>query len=235
MTTLALVVLLASQKDKADVPKPAAPQEDSIAQTEMQPLFGAQLPKYYQWRPLTNRQRWEVFWKQDFLSTAALIRPLTPALLLQAAREPEEWPRTLGGLSSRYGSNWMAATTQDLVETGAASIWKQDTRYIACRCDKPMARLWNAVRQSAFTYNDEGRWVFAGPRALGNFAASAVTVYGLYPRAHRNTQEFVMTGLSQFYYNALGNIVREFLGGRKGRKGKRNADSVSHGSEQGRR
>lgn len=177
----------------------------------MQPVFGAQLPASAEWRPLTNRERWAILWKQDFLSPAAVVRPFTPALTTMLVRSPQAWPRNLGGLGNRFVANWANAAVQDVVEVSGASLLGQETRYISCRCRGFGPRALHAIRQTAFTYDRHGRWQLAVPRLAANYAGSAVAVYGLYPDGYRTAGDFWRLGHAQIPFTALGNMAREFL------------------------
>lgn len=208
---------LAAQDQPAAAP-PAVPPVDvepveksQVSQTQMQPLFGAQLPKSAHWKPLTEGERWRIFYKQVFGSPVTVVRPMIPTMLTQASRNPEQWPRTWNGLGRRFAANWVGTVVGDFTETAGAAIFRHDTRYIACQCTNVKGRMWNAVRQVGQTYNDRGQWVIAGPRIFSNYASSAVTVFALYPREPHLVNEFVSFGTSQFYFSAFGNLSREFL------------------------
>lgn len=209
-----LSLSLAAQEQPAAAPAPAViePVEKSqVDQTQMQPLFGAQLPKSGHWQPLTQQERWKLFIKQDFTSPVTAVRPIIPTLLTFATRNPQEWPRNLNGTAKRYGANWVGTLVGDFTETAGALALHQETRYIACPCTSAKGRLWNAVRQVVQTYNDQGHWTFATARVASNYTSAAVAVYAVYPQGAHPFREFLNYGGSQFYYTAIGNLSREFL------------------------
>ncbi len=185
--------------------------KSQVEQTEMQPLFGAQLPKAGRWQPLSQRERWRLFVKQDFASPVTVVHPIIPVVLTFAKRSPQEWPRTGIGAAQRYGANWVGTLAADFTRTTVAMALHQEVRYIACPCSGGRRRVWNALRQVVQTYDDKGQWTFAPGRVAANYTSAAVVVYGIYPQGASPFREFLNNGTSQFYYTALGNLSREFL------------------------
>ncbi|MCX6595081.1 MAG: hypothetical protein NTV70_01785 [Acidobacteria bacterium] len=215
----AFTLPLLAQDQPAGLPVPTSPpattepvEKSQVSQTEMQPMFGAQLPATASWKPLTTGERWKIFYEQGFVPPVTVVRPLIPTVLTFASHSPERWGRTWGGLGHRFAANWVGTVVGDFTETAGAAMLHHETRYIAChQCKSVKARMWNSLRQVVQTYDGNGKWVFAGPRVVSSYASAAVTVYGLYPQEPHQLRSFLAFGTSQFYYSAIGDVSREFL------------------------
>lgn len=172
--------------------------------------FGAISPSDKEWKPLTNKQRWQLYYTQAFLSPVGYFRPVFPSLFSTATNDPPDWHGTIGGLGKRYGTNFTTYTLQDTIEMGAAMLLHQDTRYINCRCTGFWSRTRHALLQTFLTYNDEGKWTFASARIGANYAAAAVTTYTMMPDRLHDPWQVVRSGNTQFYWGAIFNVVKEF-------------------------
>lgn len=203
MLVAAVSFSLAGQTEK---PK----QERLKDSTDIPMAFGALSPKDKEWKPLTNKERWQLYYTQAFLSPVGYFRPLIPSAISTASNDPPEWHGTIGGFGKRYGTNFVTFTLQDTFETAGASLFGHDTRFINCRCTGAWPRTRHALLQTFLTYNDQGKWTFAGPRIFANYGASAVTTYAFMPDRLHNFWQVARSGNSQFYWGTIFNILKEF-------------------------
>ncbi len=66
----------------------------------MNPVTGLVTSSASNYKPLTEKERWELYWKQNYFSVGAYFGPALTALVLdQATGSPAQW----GGGFSGYG------------------------------------------------------------------------------------------------------------------------------------
>lgn len=121
------------------------------------PLTGLTSTSATNYRPLTGRERLQLYWKQNYWSVGAYAGPFISALVLdQASGTPEEWGGGFEGFGHRLGSRVLSSTIQGNIQAGLAAALREDVRYISRGKGTSSQRLLHAVAFSFVTYNNNG-------------------------------------------------------------------------------
>jgi hypothetical protein len=131
--------------------------------------------------------------------------------LHQATRTPPEWREGWPGYSERYASDFANPSVNVNARFALARAMDEDTMYYRCACRGLWPRLKHAVVWSALVHRGaDGHGAPAVPAFAAPYVASAVTVYGWYPRRYGAKDAFRMGNYGLLDYLG-GNISLEFL------------------------
>jgi len=206
MTSLLLAAALLLSQDAQ--PKPAQGPAKPAATVDS--LIGGVVRAEDTWAPLTGRARWNLFWRENFMTPGVFIRPAFPALFDHIDHDPKGWGLGAKGYATRYGSQFGVFTLQGAMETSLAAAAGYDTRYIRCKCTGGMARTGHAILWNFLTYNHEGKKRLALTRFAANFAAPVVADRWR-PAGEHDPWRAVRSGTTFFYYGSVFNVLAEFL------------------------
>lgn len=215
--TIAATVLL-SQSPSGTTNPPETPdptpvvENDSrkVGDTKVTYLFGSILPKEAQWEPLTDRQRWQIYWKNTWANPGAFFRAAGTAGLDQNRDEPREWGQGMKGYGRRFADRYATFAIQDTITTATAAALDYDVRYLRCQCTGFFPRTGYAIAQSFVTKNRDGRWRPNIPQWVGGMGGAAIATYGWRPASMRNANEVWRAGISQIAFPMFFNTLIEF-------------------------
>ena len=115
------------------------------------------------------------------------------------------------GFFSRYGVDYGDAVTGRLIGSAILpSLLHQDPRYFYHGSGSVKERAWYAIRQTFVCRGDNGKLQPNYSHVAGNFAAATITNFYLEP-IDRHTGATLQRGASITGFNALSNLIREFL------------------------
>lgn len=174
------------------------------------PLTGLATTSAVNYQPLTGRERWKLYWKQNYLSVGAYFGPFFTALVLdQASNTPSAWGGGLEGFGKRFGSRIATAIVQGTVQASLAPLLDEDVRYIASGQTGFKRRLLHAIAFSFVTYNSQGHVTPNIANLSSYYAATAIST--TWVPIHQSKERYILTnGTEQIALSVPINIVQEF-------------------------
>lgn len=185
--------------------------QDEKQRLSVNPLTGQVSASASDYRPLTGRERWKVYFKQSYWSVGAYFGPLFAALVLdQATGNPEEWGGGFRGYGRRVLSRLAAGDiVQNSFQHPAAALLKEDVRYITSNEHGFKRRARHAVLYSVLTYNNRGQPTLNISNIGGYYVASAASTLWLPGR--RNAALYTLSDGSQAIALSVPvNLLQEF-------------------------
>jgi hypothetical protein len=174
------------------------------------PITGIASANAKNYQPLTGRDRWHLYWRQNFFSPGAYVGPVFTALVLdQATNSPSEWGGGWAGFGRRLGSRTAMAITQGTIQAGLATVLDEDVRYIASGDTGFGRRILHAVKFSFLTFNSQGHTRLNIANLSSIYATTAIST--TWVPISGNKGKYVLTnGSSQIALTIPINIVQEF-------------------------
>lgn len=190
-------------------PQPPTANSDK-ARLAVNPITGVVSTSTVNYRPLTGRERWKLYWKQNYLSIGAYFGPVFTALVLdQATDSPAQWGGGLHGYGLRLASRTGTAVLQGTIQAPLAALLHEDVRYVASKDRRPRRRALHAVEYTFLTFNNQGHATLNIANLGAYYASTAIsTVWlpGKYDVAHYALEN----GTEQIALAAPVNILQEF-------------------------
>lgn len=183
--------------------------ESENSRLAVNPLTGMATSLASNYKPLTGRERWKLYWKQNYLSIGGYFGPVFTALVLdQTTNSPSQWgggPRGYGlRLASRAGSSIIQGTVQAPV----AALLHEDVRYIYSGQHGFKRRTLHAIVFSFVTYNSEGH-ITPNVANLGAYYASTAISTTWLPGPRSRMYTF-SNGSEQIALAVPVNLLQEF-------------------------
>jgi hypothetical protein len=157
--------------------------------------------------PLTNSERWRLYYRDTYLSSAAAIRPGFSAALSQLKNSPKEWDG-FPGYTYRFGQKFAARAVRNSIEDGGNAVLGFEPRYIPCKCKGGMGRIGHAILYSYITFDEHGHKRPNLFRYMGSYGGELAT-YGLIPGQY-DVWKAMRRGNMAIYSTPALNILREF-------------------------
>jgi len=207
VTLLAHLPASAQSRDASSAHQPVAGvQKPSFT---VNPLTGQVSASASDYEPLTNQQRWHLYFTQTYASVGAYAGPVFSAGFDQATREPDRWGGGFRGYARRLGSRMGSDVIEHSVQAPVAALLKEDTRYIVSGQHGFLHRAGHVLLYTLFTYNAQGRRTLNIANLAGNYAASAASALWLPGR--RDIPLFTLTdGSTETGLGVVVNMVQEF-------------------------
>jgi hypothetical protein len=195
--------------DPSAVPanQPAANTNQPLA---VNPLTGLGTASAANYHPLTGKQRWKLYWKQNYASAGAYFGPVFVALVLdQATNTPHEWGGGFPGYGRRVASRTAMAITQGTIQASLAATLHEDVRYISSADSGFKRRLLHAVAFSFLTYNSQGHATLNIANLSSIYATTAISTSWV-PIDGSKAKYTLTNGSSQIGLAIPINIIQEF-------------------------
>jgi hypothetical protein len=174
------------------------------------PVTGIASANAKNYQPLTGRDRWHLYWRQNFASAGAYVGPVFTALVLdQATNSPHEWGGGWPGFARRLGSRTAMAITQGTIQAGLAPLLDEDVRYIASGDTAFGRRILHAVKFSFLTFNSKGQTRLNIANLSSIYATTAISTTWV-PISGNKAKYTLTNGSSQIALTVPINIVQEF-------------------------
>jgi len=167
----------------------------------------------YDWKaaPLTAKQKYELAWK-NVIDPANSAINLGIAGIQQANDSIDGYGQGAAGYGKRYGADEANLFVGTMLG-GAVfpTLFHQDPRYFYKGTGSVMSRALYALSTAVIARGDNGKWQPAYAGILGDLSAgAAANLY--YPPANRSGAALTFeNGLIDVGYDALGNLVQEFV------------------------
>jgi hypothetical protein len=160
-------------------------------------------------QPLTGRERWNVYFRDAFLSSGALFRAAGPALGTHLKNEPDTWGQGAAGYSRRLADRFGRFTLRDTYKAAGAALLKHEVRYIPARSSGFLPRAAHALKSNFVTHNSSGRPV---PHVAGIGSAFAAEFTGnlWMPEGYGTASRALRGAGMQLGVGSAFNLVREF-------------------------
>lgn len=176
----------------------------------MNPVTGLVTSPAANYQLLTGKERWKVYWKQNYFSIGAYFGPVFTALVLdQSTNSPPQWGDGLSGYGLRVASRTVSGMIQGTVQAPLAAVLHEDVRYIASPQHGFSRRAVHAVVYSVLTYNEHGHVTPNVANLVGYYTSTAISTTWLPGR--RSVPSYTLSnGTEQIGLSMPVNILQEF-------------------------
>lgn len=204
---LVLCLSLATAQEAPVGPATAAATPDSLVKPGM--LWGTVIARD-EFKPLTGKQRWGLYWRQTYWRPSALFSTAVPALVAQLKDNPPEWGQGTVGYSKRFANRVARTAIRDSVSAAGSAALGYDVRYVKCDCKGLLPRFGHAIAWNFLTLNRQGNTVLNIPRIGGSFAAEFIGRTWM-PAGYNTAGDAMRSGAMQLGLHSLFNSIREFV------------------------
>jgi hypothetical protein len=189
---------------------PDAQAPDRHQALSVNPVTGLASASALDYHPLTAKERWELYWRQNYWSVGAYFGPVFTALVLdQATGSPSQWGGGFGGYGRRVASRTAMGMLQGTLQASIAAGLHEDVRYISSARTGFKKRALHAVAYSFVTYNDQGLTTLNVANLSSYYATTAISAAWLPGR--RNVATYTLTnGTAQIALAVPVNLLQEF-------------------------
>jgi len=200
---------LTTSRRSADGP-PAAFTAGERQRLAVNPVTGLVTSSASNYEPLTGKERWKLYWKQNYFSIGAYFGPVFTALLLdQTTDSPSQWGPGASGFGLRVASRTANAMIQGTLQAPVAAILHEDVRYISSAQHGFKHRAVHGIEYSLLTYNDRGHPTLNVANLGGYYASTAISTTWLPGR--RNVGTYTLSnGGEQIALSVPVNLLQEF-------------------------
>jgi hypothetical protein len=174
------------------------------------PVTGLTSTSAANYRPLTRKDRWNLYWKQNYASTGAYFGPVITALVLdQASNSPQAWGGGLEGYGRRLGSRMGTSITQGTFQAALAAALHEDVRYISSAAKGFKRRSLHAIAFSFVTYNNSGHITLNIANLTSYYGATAISTTWV-PITGSRARYTLTNGTEQIVLSLPINFLQEF-------------------------
>jgi len=173
------------------------------------PLTGMATSLASNYKSLTGKERWKLYWKQNYWSIGAYFGPVFTALVLdQTTNSPSQWGGGVRGYGLRLASRTGSGIIQGTVQAPVAALLHEDVRYIYSDQHGFKRRTLHAVIFSFATYDNEGH-ITPNVANLGAYYASTAISTAWLP-GPRSRMYTLTNGSEQIALAVPVNLLQEF-------------------------
>lgn len=192
----------------ADDPPPAASDRKRLA---VNPITGLVTSSATNYEPLTAKERWKVYWKQNYFSIGAYFGPVFTALVLdQTTNSPPQWGGGMAGFGLRVASRTVGGMIQGTVQAPVAALLHEDVRYISSPRHGFKRRALHAIEYSFLTYNSQGHPTPNFANLGAYYASTAISTAWLPDRQGSFARYTFSNGSEQIALSVPVNFLQEF-------------------------
>jgi hypothetical protein len=201
----------APQPSTQQSPAPATPAatDDEKARLAVNPITGLTTAPASNFTSLTGKERWKLYWTQDYFSLGAYFKPtLFAAVLDQATDSPRQWGGGFSGFGLREASRIGSSIVSGTIRAPLAAALHEDVRYISDQRGGKR-RLLHAVEYSFCTYSNQGHPTLNIAKLLSYYASTAISTTWR-PGKHDLAEYTFVNGTEQLGLSVPTNILQEF-------------------------
>lgn len=203
----------ANGNPQSSAPQRSTPQgatDNDKGRLAVNPVTGIVTTAPANYRPLTGKERWKLYWKQNYFSIGAYFGPVFTALVLdQATGSPPQWGGGLEGYGRRLASRTGSAIIQGTVQAPLAAILHEDVRYVASNDRRAKRRALHAVSYSFLTFNDQGHPTPNIANLAAYYASTAISTRWL-PGKYDVARYTLTNNTEQIALTVPVNMLQEF-------------------------
>jgi hypothetical protein len=173
-------------------------------------LIGPYIPSTHPLKPLTLKERQDVYLRQTFVTAGSYVARMFSAGIDQARGVPSEWGGGMEAYGKRFGSRYGQFVITNTLQSAGNAVLGYETRYDLCRCSGFWPRSKHAIARNFFTYNStESQKRAQIPLFVGAFGAGMISSVWL--PGHRSVwKDGAYAALGQAAYGSGINWVSEF-------------------------
>jgi len=166
-------------------------------------------PSTWNYVPMSGRDRWNDYWRQNFAQPGAFFQTFFTALGDQTGNVPSAWGGGASKFPQRFGSEFARFTIGGTIKSTISAGLQEDTRFFRCTCHGALSRTAYAASRTFLTYNSDGRrtldigglaGIYGGPMVMTTWYPSKYTAVG-YGVRQGNLAAGITTGIY---------VIREF-------------------------
>lgn len=161
------------------------------------------------YRPLTGKERWDLYLRDAFWSPGVFFRAAGPALGAQLNDEPPQWGQGMGGYSKRFANRLGRFALQEAYEAAGAAILQHEVRYVRSKRSGFLPRAAHALTANFVTYDQSGRRTPHVAR-VGSVVAAEFTGNLWMPAGYRDASIAMRGAGMQLGVSSAFNLIREF-------------------------
>ena len=162
-----------------------------------------------EFRPLTGRERWGIYWRQTYWRPVAILGNAGPALGAHLSNDPPQWGQGMEGYSRRLADRVTRSAIRDTINATGSAALGYEVRYVRCDCNGFLPKFGHAMAWNFVTLNRNGKTVLNIPKIGGAFAGEFVGTTWM-PPGYDATGDALRGGAVQLGVNSLFNVLREF-------------------------
>ena len=187
----------------------AVSDERTVNPDSDQPTPGAAQPVQSSFKPLTGKERWNLYLRDAFWSPGVFLRAAGPALGAQLNNEPAAWGQGMEGYSKRFANRFGRFALQETYEAAGAALLQHEVRYVRSNRSGFAKRAAHALTANFVTYDRGGRLTPHVARVGSVFAAEFTGTLWM-PAGYRDAST-AMRGVGvELGVSSAFNLVREF-------------------------
>jgi hypothetical protein len=180
------------------------------ARLAVNPVTGLVTSSGAGYEPLAGKERWKLYWKQNYLSVGAYFGPVLTSLVLdQATNSPSQWGGGFPGYGRRVASRTADALLQGTFQAPVAALLHEDVRYISSPQHGTKQRILHAIAYSFLTYNSNGHPTPNVANIGAYYTAAAISTAWL-PGTHSAASYAFTNGSEQIGLGVAVNVLQEF-------------------------
>lgn len=174
------------------------------------PVTGLVTSTATNYEPLSGKERWKLYFKQNLFSIGAYFGPVAQALVLdQPEDSPRQWGPGLSGFGLRLASRTGGSVLQGTIQAPIAAALHEDVRYISSPQHGFKRRVVHAVEYTFLTYNSDGHRTVNVANLSAYYASTAISTTWLPGR--RSVVEYTFSNASeQIVLSMPVNLLQEF-------------------------
>jgi hypothetical protein len=174
------------------------------------PVTGLASASALDYHPVTGKERWQLYWRQNYSSVGAYFGPVFTALVLdQATGSPSQWGGGTRGYGFRVASRTAMGMVQGTLQASIAAGLHEDVRYISSARTGFKRRALHTFVYSFVTYNDEGRTTLNFANLTSYYATTALSTAWL-PGRFKVATYTLSNGAAQIGLGVPVNLLQEF-------------------------
>jgi len=161
------------------------------------------------YRPLTGKERLDIYVRQAFWSPGVLFRAAGPALGSHLKNRPPEWGQGMEGYGRRFANRFGRFALKETYEAAGAAALGHEVRYLRSTRSGFLPRAGHAMAATFITYDRNGRRTPHIAR-LGSAFAAEFTGNLWMPAGYRTSTEAVRGVGIELGISSVFNLFREF-------------------------
>lgn len=160
-------------------------------------------------QPLTNQERWKIYWNETYLSPVDYVRAAGAASGGFFGKDPDAWPRNSRGYGLHVLDTFGRFTLQDTYREAGAAALGHEIRFQRSGLKGFGPRFGHAFAAAFVTTDRNGKKVFDVSQ-VGAAYGSEFTALLWRPDGSRSATDGLRNGSIQVGLNVGLNVIREF-------------------------
>jgi len=173
-------------------------------------LYGSYVPKDVPLTSLSNRERFQLFAAQSFLTPGIYVKTVFLAGTGQLNNSPSEWGDGTEGFGKRLASNHAQSLIQNSLSSFGNALLRYEPRYDRCRCEDKAKRARHALMRNFLTYNATERELRPQIPLYAAAVSAGLMSHTWLPDNHSAWSRAGRNVVIQIGFGSLSNLAAEF-------------------------